>query len=532
MSRRNALPYAIAALSIGAFLVLAIGNVVTTSPTFDETAHLSAGWSYLKTHDFRINPEHPPLLKVIAALPLMTMNVSADALAGEAWRFSIEHLDGEWAFAHDFLYAKKGGAYLNDSSAMFLHARLVLLLLFGLGTALVIFFWAHELWGAWGGALAVALYCFDPNFIAHSGLVTTDAGVTFLMTAAIYFFWRWCRKPSALNAVLFVAAVALAQIAKFSALLLCVIVPLLAIIACRRMRVLALAGATIAATLLVIWGAYGFRFAATEAPLPMQTAVEEWYAKKQVLDRGEALTTVSARRAMATARIGAFGHALEIAHDRHLLPEAYVYGLAQLESHAVLRWSYLRGEQSVRGFRSYFLQAFLFKTPIPTIVAIACALFVAFRSRRREPFLLVPAAVYLLVALLSHLGIGIRHLLPMYPFLYVLCGILGARFFAAAAAAAVSCLVVFAPFNPMWGRHLSYFNELAGGPARGWKILSDSNVDWGQDLPRLRSWLAAHGGAIRRSTSPTSAPPIPAITASNTRTWSRAIRSFVPLISR
>ena len=101
------------------------------------------------------------------------------------------------------------------------------------------------------------------------------------------------------------------------------------------------------------------------------------------------------------------------------------------------------------------------------------------------------------MALLSHLGIGIRHLMPIYPFLYVLCGILGARFFAAAAAAAVSCLVVFAPFNPMWGRHLSYFNELAGGPTRGWKILSDSNVDWGQDLPRLRGRFHA-GGASQK----------------------------------
>ena len=86
----------------------------------------------------------------------------------------------------------------------------------------------------------------------------------------------------------------------------------------------------------------------------MQTAVQEWYAKKQVLDSGEALTMVSARRAMATARTGAFGHALEVAYDWHLLPEAYVYGLAQLESHAVLPRTYLRGEQSVRGFRSYF----------------------------------------------------------------------------------------------------------------------------------------------------------------------------------
>lgn len=492
------LPYAVALFSLAFFLTLAIGNIVTTSPTFDETVHLSAGWSYLKAHDFRINPEHPPLLKVFAALPLLTMRVSSTAIGGVAWRYSIEHLDGEWAFAREFLYGESGGRYLNDPAAMFLRARIAVLLLCGVGTLLVIFFWAHELWGAWAAALAAAFFCFDPNFIAHSALVTTDVAVTFLMAATVYFFWRWCRNASALNATLFVAAFALAQVTKFSALLLCVIVPLLAVIACRKMRVVALAGVTIAATLLVLWGGYGFRFAAADSPLPMKAAVDEWYAKKQVSDRGERLTEESAARARATANTGAFGHLLERAYDHHLLPEAYLYGLAQLESHSYLRRSFLRGVQSTRGFPSYFFQAFLFKTPIPTIVAIACALFISFRTRRAEVFLLVPAAMYLLAAITSHVDLGIRHLLPVYPFLYVLCGILGARFFVAAAAAALSCLVVFAPFDPMWGRHLSYFNELAGGPRNGWKILSDSNIDWGQDLPRLQKWLAAHGAAGRK----------------------------------
>jgi hypothetical protein len=97
----------------------------------------------------------------------------------------------------------------------------------------------------------------------------------------------------------------------------------------------------------------------------MREAVDEWYAKKQIVDRGEPLTKVSMRQALATSPTGAFGTTLEIAHDDHLLPEAYVYGIAQVESHAVLRRAYLRGVQSVAGFGSYFFQAFLFKTPIP-----------------------------------------------------------------------------------------------------------------------------------------------------------------------
>jgi hypothetical protein len=227
----------------------------------------------------------------------------------------------------------------------------------------------------------------------------------------------------------------------------------------------------------------------------MKQAVDEWYTKLHFIGSGEALTDQSFRQALATTPTGWFGRVLELEYDHHLLPEAYVYGIAQMQSYGALRQSYLRGEQSLTGFRSYFVQAFLFKTPIPTIIAIVCALFVAFRTRRREPFLLIPAALYFLIAISSHVDLGIRHLLPVYPFLYILSGILAGRFFIAAAAAALSCLVVFAPFDPMWGRHISYFNELAGGPTRGWKILSDSNIDWGQDLPRLHDWLAAHGAA-------------------------------------
>jgi hypothetical protein len=493
--------YVVAFVCLAAFLALALGDLLTTSPTSDETVHLAAGWSYLATHDFRINPEHPPLLKVMAAAPLMSMQVSRDALQSEGWRDSIAHLTGEWSFPHSFFYEQKNGVYVNDPATMFRRARIVLLLFCGLGTALVVFFWALELWGPWGAALSLALYCFSPNFIAHSGLVTTDAGVCFLMTAAVYFFWRWWRTPSILNASLFVLAFAVAQIVKFSALFLFLLIPILALFAwrgpakSRPLHLFALYGGGIVAAWVVIWGAYGFRFAASESPLPMKQAVDEWYAKLHFIGGGETLTDESLRRAAETTPIGWFGRVLEIEYYHHLLPEAYVYGIAQMQSYGALRQSYLNGEQSLTGFRSYFLEAFLFKTPIATIAAIACALFVAFRSRRREPFLLIPAALYLLFALTSHVDLGIRHLLPIYPFLYVLCGILGRRFLIAAAAAALSCLVVFAPFDPMWGHHLSYFNELAGGPTRGWKILSDSNVDWGQDLPRLHDWLAAHGGA-------------------------------------
>src|ERR1043166_6598343 len=147
------LPYLIASICLAGFLALALGDLLTTSVTSDETVHLSAGWSYLATHDFRLNPEHPPLLKMLAAAPIMSMPVSRDALQSEGWRDSIEHLRGEWSFPQQFLYEQKNGVFVNDSATMFRRARIVLLLFCGVGTALIIFFWALEMWGAWGAAL-------------------------------------------------------------------------------------------------------------------------------------------------------------------------------------------------------------------------------------------------------------------------------------------------------------------------------------------------------------------------------------------
>lgn len=497
------LPYVIAAAALIAFVVLALGDITTTSPTSDEPVHLASGWSYWKTHDYRLNPEHPPLVKMIAAVPLLSTTWQPSASANEMWRLAMTNASAEWFFAHRLFYALRGRApgdvpptesvprtdYVYDSDALFHRARTTLLIVFGLTLGIIIFCWTRDLFGPWGAALAVSLFAFDPNFIAHSGLVTTDVPITCLIAATIYFFWRWMRNATKLNAILFVIFFALAFVAKFSAVVLLIIVPLLAI---RRPRAFALIGIAVVATFAMIWAAYGFRFAATEQPLPLRGTVDEWYAKKEILRRGETPTDAGLARAAARTPVGFLGEAIFFAHDHKLLPEAYLYGFAQVESGAYLRTSYLRGDASMSGFRSYFFWTFVTKTPIATLIAIVCALAIAWRTRRFEWFLLTPAAIYLVISLGADLNIGHRHILPIYPFLYILCGILGMRFFAAAAAAALSCFVVFAPLDPMWGRHLSYFNELAGGPTRGWRTLSDSNIDWGQDLPRLASWLREH----------------------------------------
>ena len=477
MQRSTAVP--IIAFSIAGFLVLAIGNITSTSATSDEVPHLAAGWSYWKLHDFRMNTEHPPLLKLLAAVPLQFMNVwpqrfradgSAEfAAVAEVWPATRDTVWAQWLFAHRVIYAMRDGVFLNDSRAMFLRARLLMLAISGLGLAAVIVCWSYEMWGWGGAALSTVFFCFDPNFIAHAGLVTTDVGASFLICGAVYFLWRCSKRFSAFNVIGFALFVALSQVAKFSAIVLLPVTAVLLLIVTRRAsRLLVLIGSAAVATIVVIWASYGFRFDATHGELPLRSLISE----SQKNDR--------------------FSGALLFANDHQLLPQPYLYGWARLRS-GESRDTYLMGRKLPAGVRSYFFWTFITKTPVATIVAILSALIVAFRRRRLDLlFLLVPAAIYFAFAVSSDLNLGHRHILPVYPFLYVLCGILPLRFLAAAVLALISCFVVFTPFDTMWGRHLSYFNELARGPRHGYEILADSNIDWGQDLPRLHRWLRIH----------------------------------------
>ena len=561
--------FVIAALSVAAFVVLALGNIRATSPVTDETVHLVAGERCLAMHDYRLTPEHPPLLKMLAAIPLRSMRVWPDdghgpadgsktlGLLNESWAMAVSNPMAAWYFAHHLLYGVRDAAlerlgaeassvpstaaltqsdFLNDPATMFLRARTVMLLT-GVLLAVAIFLWSMEAWGPWAAALSTLLFCFDPNFIANSGLVTTDVGVSLLMFASVWLFWRLCRAFSWPNVAAFALCFGLSQTAKFSALLLVPTVIAIALVQGRRQRLrIALAiGIAFVSAYIVIWALYGFRF--SMAADPQRAASEELAARATLAQRGldgpvtdghpplrqlveesavrRALTEAfpngappdAARRARTSTPVGFPGRAIIFAAGNRLLPEAYLYGLAILQDSTTSRNSFLRGEYSTSGFSDYFFWTFAYKTPLPAIVAIVVGLVVAVRRKPAGllPFLLWPIAIHSIVSAWSSVNIGHRHLLPVYPFLYVLCGSLASlwetmeprrRMIVAVCAIAwivTASLFVFAGTPaPIWSRHLSYMNELAGGPERGFTRLVDSNLDWGQDLPRLAAWLREH----------------------------------------
>jgi hypothetical protein len=483
-----------------------------------------------------------------------------------AWSAAPAMTDAQWVFGHEFLYgikreawdrlidsreAKTTGAldllgtvpldpsdFHNNADRLLFRGRMAVMCL-GLVLLLLVYWWTREMFGVAGAVLAALLFCFDPNFIAHSGLVTTDVGETLFIFGCLFFLWRLWQRGGVINLVLFILCFALAFATKFSAVVLIPICGVAGLIlACSRQswtlsgfnlttrlaKAGALAWIFAAAAFvswLVIWASYDFRHSAAHgpdpAPLPIEAALRRAAAIESELRTSpsgippdkQADFESRIRTAMESVPLAATGHLIAFARDHRLLPEAYLFGLAHTKMKSLLRGSFLFGQYSDVGFPSYFLWTFLLKTPLPALVMIAAAIPVAMirRARGTLVFIFIPIAIYLCISIVEHLNIGQRHILPIYPFLYLLCGALGAEWLRlpaiwkcvsaalATGAIVISSQYVFSPLgHPQTvGPHdLAYFNEFAGGPRNGYRSLVDSNLDWGQDLKGLKSWLDAH----------------------------------------
>lgn len=534
-----------------AYVFLAVIHAGSTSATFDEPTHLASGYSYWRWHDYRLNPEHPPLVKRLASLPLLAMDPFPGAYAptgppledgaslnwrraSRVWDQAPDTPDAQWVFGHAMLYGMTDDAvtrngvddsyevvttaelsasdFVNDADRLLFTGRLPVIGL-GLALGILIYIWTRRLYGPAGALLALALYSFDPNFIAHGSLVTTDVGAALAFAAVMFTCWWFLQNPAAPALSAFCVAIGFAAATKYSAILLAPMILLLCILArpARRPVVvgLLLTVAALSAT-TAIWASYGFRYRATVAEanvLPTEQTLRRAVATARMREKYPDVAPPASELAAAerSARLGIPERLVMFARDFELLPEAYLHGLAHTRLKSAGRYSFLRGEYAAHGRPSYFFWTFLLKTPLATLVVIGVAVSLAIARRRvgREvPFLALPVVAYLLVLAGSSLNIGHRHLLPIYPFLFVFCGSLALHRRSRAGVAALigtvalSASVVFAPpWRPtlVYPHYLAFFNELAGGPAEGYRSLVDSNLDWGQDLIGLRQWLDEHG---------------------------------------
>src|SRR6185312_16116944 len=236
-------------------------SVRQESLTWDEGDHIFAGYMSLKHHDFGLNPEHPPLVKMVAALPLQNMTLREPQLQNRYFK-NEAYLSGS-----DFIFR-------NDFETIIFRARMAASI-FALMVALLAFLSAREMFGTGAGFITLLLLVFEPNFLAHGALVTTDIGAACGLLASIYAFYGYTKSPSWGRIAVLGLAAGIFFITKHSAVLLPAMLILLAITELLRRRqvgdesrlrqALRLAGVLVIAAVIVVgimWAGYGFRYSA------------------------------------------------------------------------------------------------------------------------------------------------------------------------------------------------------------------------------------------------------------------------------
>ena len=484
MEKANKLPLRWFALVVALIVLLAAQCMVTArrdSVNWDESQHLYSGWLSWKQADFGFNPEVPPLIKMWSAVPLLHRQIRQPAYLGTPFK--------QEGFALGQRFMAINGIERTLMPARFMATLLTVML------AILLFVAAREMFGAASAVFALALFTFDPNFLAHGSYVTTDIGAALTTLMSVYAFYRFTKRPSILRMLLVGVAVGLAMTAKFTGVL---IVPILALIAAAELwrsptgNAPSTARASIRQMLVTlcvasafgfvsIWAIYGFRYQARPAGLELNPATAAYLQE---------LSSPVTRSAMTFAA------------QHHLLPEAYLYGLADTKISASEDPCYFFGRMYLHAPRLYFPAALLIKSTVPFLVLLLMTVALIGMNRlpaRREIlFLAIPSAVLFAVATFSDIGIGFRHLFPIFPLLYIL--VAGAAFsyihrdrrWRFALAILLVWQIATALVSTPGG--LAYANEAWGGSSRTHLYLSDSNTDWGQQLKMVKAYLDKQPG--------------------------------------
>jgi 4-amino-4-deoxy-L-arabinose transferase-like glycosyltransferase len=461
-------------------------SVRQESLSWDEGNHIFAGYMALKHHDHGLNPEHPPLVKMVAALPLLTMDLREPTLRNRYFK-GESYMSGR-----DLIFE-------NDFETIIFRARMGAAL-FALLLGLVVFLKAREMFGTGAGFLALALLVFEPNLLAHGAMVTTDTGAACFLLATVYAFYRYVKKPSFARLVVVGLAAGLMAITKHSAVLLAPMLGLLAITEPLRRRtpaesdpsakpetrlrqllrfcVAALVIVLIAGALL--WTCYGFRY---------QARPDGWQLNPPLTDALRGLAPMEAKGVAALARW-------------HLLPESWLFGLADVRSVANVWPSYVFGKVYAHGVWFYFPVSFVIKSTLGLLgllLLTAIALVTRkMRCYREVLFLVIPPGLYMLVSMGSQLNIGVRHILLVFVFCCVLAAggawaLIRSNRRWVWPVGALLLLHIASSVRAFPTSYMAYSNELWGGPSQTHKYLTDSSTDWGQQLKATKRYVDRRG---------------------------------------
>ena len=483
-------------------LFLAVTSLWNDSFIVDEIPHVGAGYSYVVKGDYRLNPEHPPLAKDAAGLALSLLPVNQSAFNTKFW---TDDVNGQWNFGRNLIYNSG-----NNADLITRVAKLPMLLFFLLA-AFMVHKWSKKMYGPKTAVLALFLFSFSPTVIAHSRFVTTDMAALFGILFASYFFIEFLKKQKTTNMWLSGLFFGIALLCKFSAVLL---VPFFLILAVLKRPILKNLTRTILifiiGTVFIVWPVYALH-------------VQNYPPEKQKFDTQTILGDIYGTNIKASTKIVL--DSVIWASDKTLTRPFAQYALGLLrvthqtsEPHDI----YFRGEIYKYGVRSYFPTVYLIKEPLVWwMLVLAAVLFLGFSVKKQRPkndiirkmlrdhftetAMLLWLAIYWTTSIRGTLNIGVRHLLPVYPFAIILVsgqmfGIgreaqkRGRKLFLAFACFLTAVLGWYMFENlRVYPYYLSYFNQIAGGPSGGYRFVADSNLDWGQDLKRLSKYVEEQG---------------------------------------
>jgi len=489
------------AIIITVSVLLMLLSMINDSFIVDEIPHVGAGYSYVTKGDMRLNPEHPPLAKDLAGLALLTLNLNQSVFRSTFWNTDI---NGQWEFGRRLIYDSG-----NNADEITYVARLPLLLFFILA-AILIFWWSNELYGQKGALIALFIFAFSPTVMAHARFVTTDVAALFGVLYATYFFIKYLKDPTGKNFWLAAIVFGIALITKFSTFLLIPFLGLTALI-------------------------YGFVFGVRHKKF--QEAIRWGFKSVAVFLTGFVLIVwpvyylhtqnypLERQKRDTQTLLSSFGNRIFADRvvwmsDKPILRAAGQYFLGLLmvtQRSAGGNTIFFLGEVKNYGGPMYFPLVYFLKEPLAWWIFVLIALIaLAVRIRPRptkqeitswfhkhftEFTILLWLGIYWGISIRSHLNIGVRHLMPVYPFMIMLVSGQIAhllerarnkgKHYVGIIHIVIGVLLAWYAFENIriFPNYLTYFNQIAGGPAGGYRYVTDSNLDWGQDLKRLSQFV-------------------------------------------
>jgi 4-amino-4-deoxy-L-arabinose transferase-like glycosyltransferase len=469
----------VCAALLGLMAINLFASISRKSITNDEIVHIPAGYYHLVAGKFQLNNEHPPLVKMWAALPLLFIQPSEkQAIAAQApGNFSQE----TWKYLQYFWPDNR-----DQTETIYFWSRAMMVPI-TLALGLLIFFYARDLFGARVGVLAVALYSLEPTVLAHGRIVHTDVPAALAYLLFFFALRRYLLERSLLRAIILGVVTGLGLVTKFSMI---VLLPVLACVTLagiilgprwkeNRRKIVLHAGLVTCIILGIINAAYYFK-----SP-PVEPEDVKWVQLQSPATFDNWITFF---------RVGS-----------KIVPTYYLFGQynIQLHNHYGHATSLL-GMHNYLGWWYYFPVAFALKTSLPflavSIVGLIWALWRLLKEKdKRYLWLVIPFAIYAGMSMSSNINIGIRHFLPAYSFLFIAGAVLLERLLRVRQARHLAIALVFAVLSWMavevlraYPNYIPYMNQLASAHPHWW-YLSDSNVEWGDDLNALADYLHARG---------------------------------------